>query len=167
MEIGISLGNNIGDRLVILTKAKKLISTVSSLTIVDQSPVYETEPVNVPSEFSCLNFLNAILIIETMMSVSLLLSVLRRIERKLGRTRNMTLNKPRLIDIDIIYADQLCIKERNITIPHPRWADRRFVVQPLHDVRPALHIPGQAETVADVLSTLTDSSKVSVYEKDW
>jgi 2-amino-4-hydroxy-6-hydroxymethyldihydropteridine diphosphokinase len=71
------------------------------------------------------------------------------------------------MDIDIIYADGLQIREQHLAIPHPHWAQRRFVVQPLCDVRPDLVIPGQTGTVADVLAGLNDPHKVILFAKKW
>lgn len=167
METGLSLGTNMGNRLARLTEAKQQILAEHGITCTAQSPAYETDPVGVLPEFTNLNFLNAILIIETMIPIHRLLSLFQHIEQKLGRTASMVRNMPRPMDIDIIYAGRLSIKKDEVTIPHPRWAERRFVVQPLYDVRPDLHVPGQSGTVSDVLSRLTDSSKVSVFASDW
>ena len=71
------------------------------------------------------------------------------------------------MDIDIIYAGSLQIREQHIVIPHPCWNQRRFVVQPLSDVRPDLIIPGQTITVADVLAGLNDPHKVTLFAKKW
>lgn len=167
MEIGLSLGANTGDRLTQLIKAKKRILALPGITFLAQSPVYETEPVDVPPEFKNMKFLNSILIIETLISIPQLLTLFQFIEQQIGRIPNPVLNTPRPLDIDIIYADQLQINEPYLIIPHPRWALRRFVVQPLCDVRPELQIPGQAGPVSDVLAQLNDPNKVSLFAKTW
>lgn len=167
MEIGLSLGANLGDRLVQLRKAREGIAATRGVAFVVQSPVYETEPVGVlPAERNNF-FLNAVVIIETSLEVTRLLARLRGIERELGRTAETRRNAPRPIDIDIIYADDLRVANAGIVIPHPRWAERRFVVQPLSDVRPDLFIPGQTGTVAEVLRKLGDKHGVKLYAREW
>lgn len=167
MEVGLALGSNIGDRLDHLIQVKKEILAIAGVEFIAQSPVYETEPVGVPDEFANLVFLNSILIIETCNSIHRLIGLFQSIEREMGRSPDAVRNMPRPIDIDIIYADQVRAKAEHVTIPHPRWSKRRFVVQPLSDVRPDLHIPGQSGTVSDVLSGLADKSKVAVFADEW
>ena len=167
MEVGLSLGSNMGDRLAHLKNAKAIILDCPGIVPADQSPVYETEPVGVPPEFQALNFLNAILIVKTLITLSQLMRTFQFMEQKIGREPNTVINAPRPMDIDIIYADGLQIREQYIAIPHPHWAQRRFVVQPLCDVRPDLVIPGQTGTVAEVLAGLSDPHKVTLFAKKW
>lgn len=167
MEVGLALGANIGNRLEHVIQAKKRILAIPEVHFTAQSPVYETEPVGVPKEFADLVFLNSILIVETPISVHELIGLIQSIEQDMGRTPDARHKRPRPIDIDIIYADQIHIKSNRVTIPHPRWASRRFVVQPLSDVRPDLHIPGQSGTVFDVLSGIKDRSKVTRCADAW
>jgi 2-amino-4-hydroxy-6-hydroxymethyldihydropteridine diphosphokinase len=167
MEVGLSLGSNLGDRLAQLRKARDLIVRTRGVTAVAQSPVYETEPFGVSPEDSSLFFLNAVLIIETSLLLSGLLTRFRQIERQLGRARRTRPNAPRPIDIDIIYAGDLRVSGEDVTVPHPRWAERRFVVQPLSDVRPDLKIPGETGTVAEVLRKLSDKHKVTLFAEEF
>lgn len=167
MEIGLSLGANLGNRLLQLQEAKKQIIATRGISFIVQSPVYETEPVDVPPMGQNMFFLNAVLIIETSLQIPELLSGFQRIERKLGRAPNARPNAPRLIDIDIIYADKLRIGGEGINVPHPRWFERRFVVRPLNDVRPDLVIPGQTGTVTEVLRDLSDKYRVMLFKKEW
>ena len=167
MEIGLSIGANLGDRLKQMTEAKKMILDLPGIRQVAQSPVYETEPVEVPPEFQHLPFLNAILIIETLLSSHQIMNMLRFIEQKVGRVPDPVPNAPRHADIDIIYAGDLQINDEQIIIPHPRWSIRRFVLQPLSDVRPDLRIPGQNGTVSEVLTSLSDEAQVTWFAKNW
>ncbi len=167
MEIGLSLGANMEDRLAYLVQAKQQILALPGVNLAAQSPVYETEPVDVPAEFQHCSFLNSVLIIKTLISIHQLMRMFMFIEQKIGRIPSSVPNTPRHVDIDIIYADQLRIEEDHIIIPHPRWALRRFVVQPLSDVRPELQIPGQSATVSSVLAQLQDSSQVVLFTKTW
>ena len=167
MEVGLSLGSNMGNRLAHLINAKTMILGHPGIMPADQSPVYETEPVDVPPEFQAIHFLNAILIVDTLIPLPQLMRTFQFLEQKIGRVPNTVVNAPRPMDIDIIYADGLQIREQHIVIPHPHWQERRFVVQPLCDVRPDLKIPGQTSTVADVLAGLSDPHKVMVFAKQW
>jgi len=167
MEVGLSLGSNMGDRLAHLKNAKAIILNSPGIVAADQSPVYETEPVDVPPEFLAINFLNAILIVKTLIPLPQLMRTFQFLEQKIGRVPNTVVNAPRPMDIDIIYADGLQVEEQHIVIPHPHWQERRFVVQPLCDVRPDLKLPGQTGTVADVLAGLSDPHKVILFAKKW
>ena len=167
MEVGLSLGSNMGDRLKHLENAKTIILNSPGIVSVAQSHVYEAEPVDVPPEFQALNFLNAILIVKTLIPLPQLMRTFQFMEQKIGRVPNMVVNTPRPMDIDIIYADGLQIQEQHIVIPHPHWQERRYVVQPLCDIRPDLKIPGQTGTVTEVLAGLNDPHKVVLFAKRW
>lgn len=167
MEIGLSLGSNLGDRLAHLKETKRLIGSIPSLNITAQSFVYETSPVGVRGEFAHLPFLNAVLLLETALRPEVILASLKKIEQIAGRSRSADRNAPRPIDIDIIFAGNLLLDDATITIPHPRWSSRRFVVQPLSDVRPELILPGQTQTVQDLLSTLPQGQNVVLLAREW
>ena len=167
MEIGLSLGSNLGDRLRQLQEARQSLSALDGVTLLAQSPVYETEPVDVLPDDRNLFFLNAVLVAESLIQLPELLAESKRIERSLGRKAGLPPNAPRPIDIDIIYADKLRVDRDGISLPHPRWSSRRFVVQPLNDVRPDLILPGQTGSVAEVLRMLPDKHKVRLVAEDW
>ncbi|MFH0953173.1 MAG: 2-amino-4-hydroxy-6-hydroxymethyldihydropteridine diphosphokinase [Verrucomicrobiota bacterium] len=166
-EAGLSLGSNLGDRLKNLSDARHLIATLSGVQLVAQSPVYETEPVGVKPEYRELKFLNAVLIVESPWTAREWAHELRAIEAAMGRTRGLDRYAPRTIDIDIIYLDRLRVDEAGLVIPHPRWAERRFVAQPLADVRPDLLLPGAPGTVAQVLAGLPPREGVTLFAKEW
>jgi len=162
MEIGLSLGANLGNRLLQLQTAKKLIIAAGKISFIAQSPVYETEPVGVPEVDAGMFFLNAVLIVETLLPVPELLSLCKRVEHQMGRAPDsLPKNAPRPIDIDIIYAGNLRVESEGVVIPHPRWFKRRFVVQPLSDVRPDLVVPAQTITVHEILRNLSDKHRVT------
>jgi len=167
MEVGISLGANLGDRLAHLREAKNRIIAAEEIAFVAQSPVYETGPVDVAPQDDNLFFLNAVLIVETALPLPELLAKFKKIEGQLGRPHRPALNAPRPIDIDIIYADGLQVNSKDVIVPHPRWAERRFVVQPLCDLRPDLIVPGQTGAVAEVLRKLSDEHQVLLFTREW
>jgi 2-amino-4-hydroxy-6-hydroxymethyldihydropteridine diphosphokinase len=166
MEICLSLGSNIGDRLRNLRRARRRICAIPGVGVVASSAVYETEPVGVPREFRKRSFLNAVLLIECASS-SKLASQLQAVEAIMGRPRSRVRNEPRTIDIDIIYAGRRCVRTRNLIVPHPRWSERRFVVRPLADVRSDLMVVGQRRTVAEILCSLRERPKVVLFKRKW
>lgn len=125
----LSLGSNLGDRRALLRDA------VDSLPdVVAVSPVYETAPVGGPEQD---NFLNLVVQLETALSPHQLLGVCHRIESSAERVREVRWG-PRTLDIDIIWMDGVTMDEERLTIPHPRWKERRFVLAPLRDLAPDL-----------------------------
>lgn len=152
MEFGFSLGSNLGDAIGHLCECKRRLLMLPDVQFVAQSPVYETEPVGVAPEYAHLNFFNAVLVLESDRAPTDWLPELHRIEHEMGRVRTEDRNAPRPIDVDLIYAGDQCIDRGDLVVPHPRWAKRRFVVQPLCDVRPDLMLPGSGKSVRAVLA---------------
>ncbi|MCK5850089.1 MAG: 2-amino-4-hydroxy-6-hydroxymethyldihydropteridine diphosphokinase [Kiritimatiellae bacterium] len=166
MEIALSLGSNLDPCIKNIAQAKSRIASIENVRIIENSPLYKTEPVDVAQEFSSLSFINAVTVIESDMNPTELLEHFAIIEQTLGRNRIRKHGTPRPIDIDIIYADQITLCTPALTIPHPRWNIRRFVVQPLADVRPDLVLPCETRTVAEILLSLPDEPKVIRYKEE-
>ena len=167
MEVGLSLGSNLGDRLDNLREARRRIAALPGVRLLASSPVYETEPVGVKPEFRHLAFLNAVLIVEGAATPAEWRQATARVEMELGRVRSADKFAPRTMDIDILYVGGLCVDDGGLIIPHPRWMERRFVVQPLADVRPSLILPGAPGTVQDLLAALPDTSAVKLHAAVW
>lgn len=166
MEVGFSLGSNLGDRLQHLTVARDRLREILQSGRVEQSAVYETEPVDVPPEFRQLAFLNAFIVLETEAGPRACLEACKRVETERGRVRSGR-NSPRPVDVDIIYADFMELAETDLEIPHPRWNERRFILRPLADIRPQLVLPGSENNVAKLLEDLDDDGRVELYRSDW
>ena len=167
MEIGFSLGSNINPRKRLLMQAKNRLLLAPSTHFVAQSPIYETEPVGVADEHKDKPFLNAVVVLETSFPLEAWMAYISKLEAHLGRIRTADQNAPRPIDVDIIYAGQELRDHAELTLPHPRWAQRRFVVQPLCDVRPDLLLPDSKKTVQGVLNSLPQNEKVVLFEERW
>lgn len=167
MEIALSLGTNEGDRLANLSRAAGLIESIPGTATIARSNVYETEPVDVLPEHRDLAFLNAVLVVETDLAPAALAAHLHTIENLMGRNRGPNPNAPRPIDIDVLYAGCEESTSPDLTIPHPRWSGRRFVVQPLADVRPDTVLPCEVRTVREILLALPDTPKVLLFCRDW
>lgn len=167
MEIGISLGTNKGNLLSNLKKARKLISEIKGVRHLVSAPVYRTEPVDVPPEHSDKSFLNTVIVVSSSLEPEDLIQKTRAIECDMGRRTRSDQNLPRVIDIDLIYANHEIKNQPAISIPHPRWAERRFVVRPLADVRPDLILPGTDKTVIQQLQQLPGKPEVVLETANW
>jgi 2-amino-4-hydroxy-6-hydroxymethyldihydropteridine diphosphokinase len=129
------------------------------------SPVYETEPVG--CEPGAEKFLNAVLEIECDGDPTELLNHMIEIEESLGRKRDHVSSVSRKIDIDLLYAGELNVENERLHLPHPRMHRRRFVLQPLADIRPDLILPGQTKPVRELLAELKDSATVTRFAENW
>lgn len=166
MEFGFSLGSNRGDRVAMMSEAKRRMLNLPGVQWVAQSPLYETEPVDVLPEYADLKFVNAVLVLAAAWTPEQWGPALHKVEAEMGRVRGDDRNAPRTIDVDLIYADDACIDSGGLIVPHPRWAKRRFVVQPLADVRPDLVLPGAGQTVSEILRNLS-GEPVNRLDLDW
>jgi 2-amino-4-hydroxy-6-hydroxymethyldihydropteridine diphosphokinase len=167
MEIGFSLGSNLYNRKRLLMQAKNLLLSAPRTHYVDQSPIYETTPVDVKPEYQGMAYLNSVVIVESELPLESWMSYIGKIEKNLGRERTEDRNAPRPIDIDIIYAGDCIVDGGGLEVPHPRWAERRFVVQPLNDVRPGMILPEMKKPVSVILESLPKDEGLSVYDERW
>ena len=167
LEFGLSLGSNLGDRVATLARAKELIGAVDGVKVVSASSLYETEPVGVKPEHQHLKYINAVLILNARLAVEALHGILTQIERQLGRVRGEDRYAPRTIDIDLLYAGKIVSDRPQLTLPHPRWAKRRFVLQPLAEIRGDLIMPGEAKTVRELLAALSPGEEVKKLTTGW
>ena len=117
------------------------------LQVLRTAPFYETEPMDVRDQPW---FINTVLEIGTTLFPRQLLSRTQKIERELGRIRRAW-KGPRVIDIDVILFGNFRVSSPDLSIPHPRFQDRRFVLAPLHDLDPNLRHPVTRETVREML----------------
>ncbi len=167
IEAGLSLGANLGDPLATLRAARDAIAAIPEVTLLASAPLYETEPVGVPEEFASLRFYNTVVIVGTSLDAHKLFAHLQKIELALGRKRTLRQNTPRTIDIDMIYYNGQTIRSGGLVIPHPRWTKRRFVLQPLADVRGYLVLPGHDRRVRDILAALPPGQDVTPLMAEW
>jgi 2-amino-4-hydroxy-6-hydroxymethyldihydropteridine diphosphokinase len=166
MRTGVALGSNLGDRLATLRATRKAIVDLAGVKPpILSSAIYETEPVG--CEPGAGKFFNAVLEFDYEGDPVNLLKKLTEIERALGRPRDRARNVSRQIDVDVLYVGEMKIDTTQLQLPHPRMHSRRFVLQPLADIRPDLILPRQAKTVREVLAQLDDSGKVVRLTDDW
>jgi 2-amino-4-hydroxy-6-hydroxymethyldihydropteridine diphosphokinase len=166
MRTAVALGSNLGDRLENLQAARRQIIGLADVQPpILSSGIYETEPVD--CEPGALKFLNAVVEFDYEGDPIHLLEQLVRIEEGLGRKRDHRKNVSRTIDIDLLYCGDREIDNERLQLPHPRMHLRKFVLQPLADIRPDLILPNQTRTVADLLAELGDCGSVVRLASDW
>jgi 2-amino-4-hydroxy-6-hydroxymethyldihydropteridine diphosphokinase len=143
----IALGSNLGDRAENLRQARERIEA-PDLRVLRASSIYETAPRDVENQPW---FLNQVIECETDLFPRQLLERLQRIERAMGRKRRMA-KGPREIDLDILLFGNAVVKAPELEIPHPRLAERRFVLEPLAELAPEIRHPGTRRTVREMLA---------------
>ena len=152
-RVGIALGSNLGDRLANLRAARDLLRALTPDGVhFEQAPLYQSEPVNCPEESP--DFFNTVIELDYIGEPAKLLEETQGIEYHLGRDPGAESNSPRAIDIDILYFDDRIIDAGLIVIPHPRMTHRRFVLQPLSDIRPLMTRPGDRISISGHLQHL-------------
>lgn len=129
----VSLGSNIGDRAAHLKRAVEFLSDLPETKLVKVSGIIETEPVDVPEEFSGMKFLNQAAVFETNLSPHEFSGRMHAIEEDMGRVR-LVRNGPRTIDIDLIDFGGVEMNDPELTLPHPRAKVRDFVLVPLAEL---------------------------------
>ena len=149
-RVAIALGSNLGDREDYLRSA--LDALTPSLDRLRISTFHDTAPVGVGPQPT---FLNAAAVGETSLSARALLETLLAVERDLGRERPFP-GAPRTLDLDLIlYGDAIIDEMPSLIVPHPRFRERRFVLEPLAEIAPDWRDPVTGQTVEELLRLLT------------
>jgi 2-amino-4-hydroxy-6-hydroxymethyldihydropteridine diphosphokinase len=146
----IGLGGNLGDARQTLEAAIARLADHPDLALTGRSAFYRTAPWGVLSQP---DFVNAAVSVDTALAPHALLDLLLATERAFGRVRDGERWGPRTLDLDLLLHGAAAIHDERLEIPHPRMAQRAFVLLPLADIDPSLDIPGQGR-VADLLETL-------------
>ena len=142
----VSLGSNLGGRRANLIDAAERMER-AGIRVARASPLYETAPRDFLDQPG---FLNAVVEVETALGPFALLAALLGIEARMGRVRGVE-KGPRAIDLDILLYGVRAIDAPGLRIPHPRMAERRFVLEPLAALAPHLRIPGFEQTIREML----------------
>jgi 2-amino-4-hydroxy-6-hydroxymethyldihydropteridine diphosphokinase len=152
----LSLGSNVGDRVANLQGAIDTLADTPEVHVVTVSSVYETQPVDAPDGSP--DFLNAILLADTTLSIAMLLERAQAVEAAFGREHGER-NAPRTLDIDLIVVGDRVNESPELTLPHPRAHERAFVLVPWHEIDASALIPGKGK-IADLLASLDTSTVV-------
>lgn len=130
MDYILTIGTNMGDRENNINRAINSINSIPYTDVVKVSSIYETEPVGYARQD---NFYNCIVMVESQFEPHEMLGICLGIEAGFGRKRGLRFG-PRILDIDIIFAQDKKIDTLNLTVPHPRYHERRFVLQPMLEI---------------------------------
>jgi 2-amino-4-hydroxy-6-hydroxymethyldihydropteridine diphosphokinase len=157
-KVYLLIGGNIGDRKRNLDQA--CIEIADKIGNINRySSIYETAPWGNQSQAA---FLNQVLEVYSPLRADEIMETALSIEQHMGRVR-MGLNQPRTIDIDILYFNDEKLKTEGLTIPHPRIAERKFVLVPMHELNPALVDPLHQKTILYLLNACKDDLEVRKY----
>jgi len=155
----LALGSNLDDRLANLKQA--ITSLSPQMEVKAKSRVYETLPWGYADQPM---FLNQVIRANTYLEFEHLLKHIKRLETALGRKPSFK-NGPRLIDLDILFYDDLVMETASLVIHHPHMHERGFVLMPLNDIAPDLVHPTIRKTISEMLA-LCDTSGITVYQKN-
>lgn len=154
-KVFLSLGSDVGDRLEFLARAVAELRKRTEITSL--SSVYDTEPKGMKDRR---RFYNMAAEIRTDLSPRDLLRELKGIERALGR-KDHTHLLPREIDIDILLYESVVYRDGVLSVPHPRMEQRRFVLEPLHEIAPDIRHPVTGQSISSLLEHCQDRSNVT------
>ncbi|OGI00004.1 MAG: 2-amino-4-hydroxy-6-hydroxymethyldihydropteridine diphosphokinase [Candidatus Melainabacteria bacterium GWF2_37_15] len=157
----ICAGSNLGDRVGYLQQANNLLNYTEGITVIMSSSLYESEPVGYKDQEW---FVNAVLHIETTFTPLELLEVCMRIEKQLGRVRDLE-NQwgERTLDLDILFYDNKIINEDSLQIPHPRVHERAYALVPMLEIDPDFVHPKLKKTICEMHSELEEPEEVYLY----
>ena len=137
-KIYIALGSNLDEPSEQIYKGINSIDAIDDLSVTRISSLYKTKPIG---KIDQPDFINAVIEVEGDISPENLHAALQAIETQAGRIR-IELNEPRTLDLDILLIDDLIMKTKKLTVPHPRMHQRQFVIVPLFEINPKLNMPG-------------------------
>jgi 2-amino-4-hydroxy-6-hydroxymethyldihydropteridine diphosphokinase len=149
----IGLGGNLGDPIATLTDALARIAALPGVSLDAVSSAYESAPVGLTDQPP---FVNAAARLLTGLPLRDVLAGLLAVENELGRVRSVRYG-PRTCDLDILLAGDEVVEEPGLSVPHPRLAERRFALEPLHELDPALRLPG-GPSLATLLEGVEDQA---------
>lgn len=150
--VAVAIGSNLGDREAHLEFARSRLRALLSGARASSS--YDTPPEGVEGPQA--HFLNAAVVGETTLSARGVIEALRAIEEERGRERPYA-RAPRTLDLDLILLGDQIVQEPGLIVPHPRFRERRFVLEPLAEIAPGLRDPVSRKSIGELLGELTRS----------
>ena len=158
----ISLGSNLGNPVANIQNAFDQLQKLSVAPIRKSSP-WQSTPVDCPPGSP--DFINAVIALEPLENETpeTLLKKLQALEIQFGRQPKTRLNEPRPLDLDLITFKNEIRDSESLTLPHPRWHQRRFVLEPLNEITPHAILPGQTKSVAQLLAGLDTDEALTLH----
>tara|TARA_B100001250_G_scaffold413148_1_gene446334 strand:+ start:1099 stop:1602 length:504 start_codon:yes stop_codon:yes gene_type:complete len=160
VKVYLSLGSNLGDRESNLAQATMALSVEANIFNIESSAYYASEPLynlNQP------DFLNSVLKCDTSLKAFDFFDVTKKVEKMLGRIRNKKRNQPRIIDIDILFFGNSILETSELTIPHPYFQFRKFVLIPLAEIEPKFKVPNIGATIKELIIQCPDKTNVRAH----
>jgi len=155
MRYFLGLGSNLGDKRLHLSRALAALEE-AKVKVLRSSSLYRTQPVGYAAQPW---FYNQVVEVSAGMEPAELLALIKKVESELGR-RPAPKNRPRIIDVDILLAEDRVVTTKQLTIPHPRMAERNFVLVPLLEIAPAVIHPSLQESIAELHKRSRDKAQV-------
>ena len=160
VKVYLSLGSNLGDRESNLAQATMALSVEANISNIESSAYYTSEPLyNLKQP----DFLNSVLNCDTTLKPFDFFDVTKKIEKMLGRIRNKKRNQPRIIDIDILFFGNSVLETSELTIPHPSFQFRKFVLIPLAEIEPEFKIPKIGLSIKELIIQCPDKTNVRAH----
>ena len=156
-QVYVAMGSNLGDRDAYLAAGLAALRATAGVEVVAVSPLYETDPVGPPPQGP---YLNGAIELATTLAPYALLERLLEIEASQGRKRGPDRNAPRTLDLDLLLYGDRKLAGPDLEVPHPRLADRPFVLEPLCDLAPNLIHPTLGETIEALACKVRDPAAV-------
>ncbi len=156
-QVYVAMGSNLGDRDAHLAAGLAALRATAGIEVVAVSPLYETDPVGPPPQGP---YLNGAIELATTLTPDALLERLLEIEVSQGRTRGPDRNAPSTLDLDLLLYGDRKLAGPDLEVPHPRLADRPFVLEPLCDLAPDLIHPTLGETIETLARKVRDPAAV-------
>ena len=157
----VSIGTNLGDRAAQLEFALRSLGELPATRVAALSPIFETDPVGPPPQGA---YLNAVVELATALAPRALLDALLAIERAAGRERSVR-NAARALDLDLLLYGDRILDEPGLCVPHPRLAERAFILEPLAALAPDLVHPQLAEPIASLAARVRDPGAVRLWQR--
>ncbi len=160
VKVYLSLGSNLGDRESNLAQATMALSVEINIFNIVSSAYYESEPLY---NLSQPDFLNSVLRCDTSLRAFDFFDVTNKIEKMLGRVKNKKRNQPRIIDIDILFFGDSVLETSELTIPHPSFQFRKFVLIPFAEIEPNFKVPNQGISINKLITNCPDQTNVRTH----
>lgn len=158
-QVYIGIGSNVGKKKENFLEALTRLAKLPDTKIIRESSLYESEPLGNSKEW----YVNGVIEIETKFKPDVLLQKFKSIERAMGRKKVKRRWGDRIIDLDILLYDAVVIDKKNVKIPHPEMANRKFVLVPLSEIAPQVIHPELGVTISELVVNVKDDKKLHLY----